>query len=511
MATTARESMRRGISDRATAAIATAVLIDFGIIKAGDTSCVIDRQRIRREKIQVRNEHGEKENQRLKEDCIEGIYFDGKEIDTIENVCENGVYRRKTVKREHIVLVSQPDGKYMSHVTPTGKAAGPTTDAIFEYLEENDLINDLKVIGMDSTNVNTGHKGGIATLLEEKRGEKLHWSVCSLHTNELPLRHLFQALDGSTSGNNSFKGPIGKSLPHVEDLEWDENFTPISEAPPLPDLDDQVFNDLSSDQKYLYLAAKSIQSGKIDPRLRNLKPGPISHSRWLTLGCRLCRIYLSKHAFRGKIKANLYQLVFYVITNYAPSWFLIKSRSHFAEAANHLLFQIKRLRLLPQATRNLVDPYVKSWNAHPENLLVSLLCDEDPMLRSFAVTKIINLRDGRDLGDKSVRKFKPPPLNFSANSISELIDWESTTIFESILTCDLKADDIRNIIMNRLELPAFPVHTQSVERAIRDLTEVCGKICGHAERDNYLRACVASRNIFPKAETKKDFASLVPQ
>ena len=267
LTTTAREAMRRGISDRAAAAIATAVLIDFGIVKPDDLSCVIDRQRIRREKKKVRKDLGAKETERMKEDCIEGIYFDGKEIDTLEVEGANGSYRRKTVKREHIVLVSQPVGKYLSHVTPAGKSAEPTADAIFSFLEENDLADDLKVIGMDSTAVNTGHNGGIASKIENKLERKLHWSVCSLHTNELPLRHLFQAIDGPTTGNNSFKGPIGKSLPHVDDLEWDENFTPILDTPPLQELDEKILSDLSSDQKYLYLAAKSIQSGKIEPQL----------------------------------------------------------------------------------------------------------------------------------------------------------------------------------------------------------------------------------------------------
>ena len=36
--------------------------------------------------------------------------------------------------------------------------------------------------------------------------------MCLLHTNELPLRHVFGALDGSTSGPDTFVGPIGKIL-----------------------------------------------------------------------------------------------------------------------------------------------------------------------------------------------------------------------------------------------------------------------------------------------------------
>ena len=34
--------------------------------------------------------------------------------------------------------------------------------------------------------------------------------VSLLHTNELPLRHVFATLDGATSGPDTFAGPIGK-------------------------------------------------------------------------------------------------------------------------------------------------------------------------------------------------------------------------------------------------------------------------------------------------------------
>ena len=54
--------------------------------------------------------------------------------------------------------------------------------------------------------------GGVIRLLEVKIGRPLHYAICQLHGNELPLRHLFSKLDGSTSGPNSFSGPIGNAI-----------------------------------------------------------------------------------------------------------------------------------------------------------------------------------------------------------------------------------------------------------------------------------------------------------
>ena len=153
-----------------------------------------------------------------------------------------------------------------------------------------------------------------------------------------------------------------------------------------------------------------------------MKPGPVSHSRWLTTASRLCKLYLSNHGFTGKEEENLFTLVFYVVTNYVPSWFNIKSTPTIANASHHVLFQLACLRFLPDTTRAIVAPYVKSWNAHPENLLVSMLCDDDPSERAIAVRKIQDLRQGRDSGDTTVRSFHPPTLNQDAQKLSELIN-----------------------------------------------------------------------------------------
>ena len=63
--------------------------------------------------------------------------------------------------------------------------------------------------------VNTGCDNGVYSVirkLEVHYRKPLHWFVCLLHTNELPLRHILITLDGVTHGPNSFSGPIGKSL-----------------------------------------------------------------------------------------------------------------------------------------------------------------------------------------------------------------------------------------------------------------------------------------------------------
>ena len=83
---------------------------------------------------------------------------------------------------------------------------------MYKWVVDHGIQEYLLAIGGDSTNVNTGWKGGAIQFLEEKIGRKLIWLICALHTNELPLRHLMIDLDGQTSSNNKFSGPIGRLI-----------------------------------------------------------------------------------------------------------------------------------------------------------------------------------------------------------------------------------------------------------------------------------------------------------
>jgi hypothetical protein len=84
---TAREAMRwPGASDRMVAAILMAALIDLKIITSDDMSMAVDRNKIRREKLKAREDIQEKEIEELENSEVEGFYFDGKEVNTMEVV-----------------------------------------------------------------------------------------------------------------------------------------------------------------------------------------------------------------------------------------------------------------------------------------------------------------------------------------------------------------------------------------------------------------------------------------
>ena len=151
----------------------------------------------------------------------------------------------------------------------------------------------LRAIGADSTAVNTGNKNGAICLLDCHLERALFWFKCSLHVNELPLRHLCKKLIGSTKSSCRWKGVLGKSLETCSTLSLSSKG--IQRKPGGPSFPELDVKDLSRDQAYLYKIVKAIQSGVIDKTLLREKPGPMSYARWLTTACSICRLFIPQH------------------------------------------------------------------------------------------------------------------------------------------------------------------------------------------------------------------------
>lgn len=73
-------------------------------------------------------------------------------------------------------------------------------------------------IGCDGTVINTEFKNRVIRVVECDIKRQFQRITCLLHTNELPLHHLNNYLDGTTSGPKGFPGDIGKTLISCEHL-----------------------------------------------------------------------------------------------------------------------------------------------------------------------------------------------------------------------------------------------------------------------------------------------------
>ena len=303
----------------------------------------------------------------------------------------------------------------------------------------------------------------------------------------------------------------------VHDLPFDENFSKIEPIFPLREMPPEVVDDLSTDQRYSYRITKMIHTGEVDEDLLELKTGEVDHSRWVTTGNRIERAWVSKHGLKGKALEGFRVIVEFVSNFYFPMWFEIKADSSIVQGPYHILREIQILQKMKgedersMEVKEIAMKFVEkgAWHAHSEHLLVSLLSSSDESDRRFAIDKIVSLRDGNEFGDRSVRPFSAPKLNWNAQSIRDIQDWADTT--EPLVTTSIPTPELAKFIENPLKIPKYPSHTQSCERAVKEVSRASKNVFGAERRDGFIRATMKCREVLPVMEKKTDFEALIPK
>ena len=258
-----------------------------------------------------------------------------------------------------------------------------------------------------------------------------------------------------------------------------------------------------------------IHTGEVDEDVLQLKTGEVDHSRWLNTGNRFERLWVSKHGLKGDDLKKFRVIVQYMARFYFPMWFEIKADSSIIRGPYHKLKEIQLLQKmkgtdkLSKTVKQIAQKFIEkgAWHAHSEHLLVSLLSSDDESDRRFAIDKIISLRNGEEYGDKSVRPFSAPKLNWEAQSIREIQDWSDVT--EPFITTSILTQELNQFITTPLTLPKLPSHTQSCERAVKEVSRASKHVFGAERRDGFIRATIKSREAMPAMERKTDFEAMI--
>ena len=171
----------------------------------------------------------------------------------------------------------------------------------------------------------------------------------------------------------------------------------------------------------------------------------------------------------------------------------------------NLLVQLQLVKQQPKCVRDIVLPYVQSsaWYGHSENVLQTLLSSADDEERRFGVEQILKLRDGKEKGSSSVRERKTPSLNLDATSVADIISW-TDDVHEPVLTCELTTKELKSCLAEPRKVPKWPVHGQSIERVVKEVTKASSKVFGSERRDGYVRAVVNHREMVPIVDSKHD-------
>ena len=132
---------------------------------------------------------------------------------------------------------------------------------------------------------------------------------------------------------------------------------------------ESVVDDLSADQHYAYKIYSAIIGEVVDNDLQYLKVGPIVHSRWLILGCRILRYSVDEPSLNLEILAN------FCLQVYLSSWFEIKTNSQLTCDSRNFLNLVQRIPEVP--TKIVGETALKvvqrnGFFAHQENVLIGV-------------------------------------------------------------------------------------------------------------------------------------------
>ena len=508
------EVIRYGISDRAAAALYNGALKTIGAITENETNLIVDQAKIRRSRdIFAARQKNIRKEKRQGDGGIKCFGSDGKrnkKTRVLEVEIVNGEPKEKySMKaREHIVYTTEPGGEYLCHSEVLEGTGRDLANDFVDVIAEHESLDSIVAVLADGTNTNTGWKEGMIAHTERDLQKTLLWLICQLHGNELGLRHYFEHCDGGfgTSGPDSFNGPIGKAVKgelHLLDtVEFDKIETSLG------DLEDSVWKDLSCDQQLLYRWTKAIAVGVVPADLACRVAGPINHSRWLTLAIRLMQLY----TVTPNPSDGLQRAVRYIIQVYVPGWFQIKCHSKFTFGPLNLFHQMCLTNTQPLETQSIVKKVLQrnAYFADPGVLLVSMLESDQKEARTKAVN-IVNVvrasppKPPRAKCLRKMRKFQIPPLNWDAEVWWEIIDWSKVVVFEPALLSEISNDELFQSIQAPLNFPNFPCHSQSVERAVKLVTEAAFKVCGADRRHNHIVSVLASRKARKPFKSKKHY------
>ncbi|KAG0727262.1 hypothetical protein GWK47_035023 [Chionoecetes opilio] len=391
-----------------------------------------------------------------------------------------GKLHPRLIREEHVSVTEEPSGRYLCHFVPEDpvppeKPAFKVAQALYDLLVTYDSTDSLIVLQGDSTRANMGWKGGTHAHLEKVLGRKLFWSICVLHTNELPLRHLITSIDGPTSSDTGFTGPVCNLLSSMNEMQYNAELRGVPGGEDLTEIPEYILVNMSTD-------------------------------RLLTTAQSLVYMWTRKHGLTGKELNTLEILVKYCLHVYFKLYYDIKVRHRLEDGPKHIPTQLRVMRSQPKKVQTAVTFYVRTgaWFAHSECVVLSLMASQSEDDRRFAVTQILKLRAGEEYGDTSVRPRITPKLHLSATSLQTLISWQPGQVHEPAFTCSLSGDQIQEILIKPYEVPEFSIHTQSTERVVKQVTEAAAAVVGQQARDGFIRAGAHYRETMPCFRSKKD-------
>ena len=110
-----------------------------------------------------------------------------------------------------------------------------------------------------------------------------------------------------------------------------------------------------------------------------------------------------------------------------------------------------------------------------------MLASEDQRIREKGVRIVKKFRDKparkpRKIVLQGIRQREVSILQWDATTWDDIIDWDKISVYEPNILEKLTMEQLSAAIESPLELPKFPLHSQSVERSVKLVTEASTQV-----------------------------------
>src|SRR6218665_3585727 len=171
-------------------------------------------------------------------------------------------------------------------------------------------------------------------------------------------------------------------------------------------------------------------------------------------------------------------------------YFTIKCNPSCKDGTRHVHKSIVLSRYLSDDILAIIDPVIhrNAYFGHCENVLLSMITDERPVIRELALCRILKARNSK--ATRTVRRFKVPQLNFEVSDYTELIN-RTDEVTEPPVIMTISDAQLKTSIAEKetpsLFSPRFLCHSQAVERCIKLVMEASTAVSGKRNHDGFIR------------------------
>ena len=405
------------------------------------------------------------------------------------------------VKEEHVAVVLFPGSVFAGHFSPEAGDAATVAKGLIEFCAERKIcLDSVKAIISDGCEKNVGWKKGSHASLETQLNRPLQRILCFFHHEELGFRAVWEFHGFDSKGPTSL-GEVWDPLINREDLHK----LPIVkfEKMPNPELLSIILrtdtSDFSTDHWISFHLLWFVITGESNKSVKR-KIGPIVLSRFTTSETRILRRYVSTENPSFELRRMVHFLVYVWGHIYLVSKPLQDNKRF---SGPQLLLKetcLARKFLSPDEFQVLMVSLNRNGEfAHPENILLGLLCSESLDERQLGVDLILKIRNKpRGRGRKAwPRKFRRSDweINPDCSSLSDLCRKPIHDVCtEPPYTMSLSDQELESILLEPLVVD-LPLTTVSVERAIKEVTRASKAASNSLERDGVIHQTLKARNL----------------